>query len=429
MRCRDLVRRLADDQLPQFEAWGQFDARAGFLGRTVGQRRGRFSVLSRGFEAPRTARFRAALRSLPVPPLMVWAEPGSDEARALAAVPADDASAGIALGTGLAAAAFTVARRGDLLGVSEPGHDEPVQAVVFDPTHPGDAMPAPLAVLQQLAQWTRHLALANPSTHLDTGAVELACSTAASGHAPAEAQTGPMAVLESLPQGQGASRTWGEVKALLQARNRSGRMLHLLLHFPVDYGVQPLFNEPVPSGEDWVTLQGGQAADCFWLDDDASEAVDRFKPIVSITQVDDFLLARPDLERGSVRAARRAIGAERRVGRKRGRERARAARHRAGRPPARRAAGTGARRAARRRRGDPALRVRWRACAAQRSARTRRGRADPCAHRPPARSAGRPPKPGQGAEALFLQDPAEATRGEPAVPGRAPPRWPRGAAP
>jgi len=373
VRCRDAVRRLADDQLPQFEAYGHFDAWAGFLGRTVGRRRRRFSVvfdrgawrvdagavhgipaeperpaeltlyaedglptdpaagtakvdevgpqrsvLALDFQAPKDARFRAELSSLPVPPLAVWAEPGGAAAQALSAALAEDASVGVALTPERSAAAFLLDQQGDRLVVTEPGQQAPLQAVSFDPAAPADAMPALLSVLEPLASWSRHLGLANPGTQLDAGAIELVCATPAQPGAAAELQAGPVALLESLPQGQGGDRTWADVRAQLRARNRSGQTLHLLLlHFSDDYGITKLYNEPVPSGDAWVTLYGDQPEDCFWVDEGAAEAVDRFKLIVSTSKVDEFLLTQPELERGAVRTLLRGIGGARKVGRKR----------------------------------------------------------------------------------------------------------------
>jgi len=370
VRCRDRVRQLADDQLPQFETHGHFDAWAGFLGRALARAPRRFSVvfeqaawqvdagavhglptdaerpaeltlypedadtaagtarvesvgpqrsvLALDFAAPASARFRAELRSLPVPPLPVWAEPGSAEAEALAAALAQDASTGVALSADRAGAVCRVQRRGDRLVVLEPGQDEPLQAVRFDPARPAAAMPPLLAVLEQVAHWTRQLGLGHPGTRLDTGAVELVCSTAAAAGLPAEQQAGPVALLESLPEPPDGEYRWSAVQALLQARNRSGRPLHLLLlHFSADYGIRALFNEPVPSGEAWVTLYGDQPDQQFWIDDRATEAIDRFKLVVSTSRVDHPLLTQPDLQRGRLREALRGIGGERPPGRKR----------------------------------------------------------------------------------------------------------------
>jgi hypothetical protein len=370
VRCRAAVRTRADDQLPQFESYGHFDAWAGFLGRPVSRSARRYSVafdkeewrvdcgaiqgvptdperraeltlypedgdgaaagtasvlqvgaqrsvLQLDFEADPGARFRAELSSLPVAPLWVWAEPGSPQQVALQRALEADASVGLSVTNVAEAARYVMKRQDTRLVVTEQGSADVIQAVHFDAASPEAAMPALMSVLEQVAQWERSLALANPASQLDAALLDFVCTEPPPDGAPGEAvdRAGPEVVLESVKQGT----NWSEVHAKLRARNRSGQTLHLMLvYFSPDYGVQVLRNDPVPSGDAWVTLYGEGRDDYFWVDAERGEveSIDRFKLIASTERVDGFLLEQQELERGKTRSGTRALGSARKIGRK-----------------------------------------------------------------------------------------------------------------
>ena len=365
VRCRAAVLTRADDQLPQFESFGHFDAWTGFLGRPVGrsarrysvafdngewrvdggaihgvpadpERRAEFtlylqdggdatagtarvlqvgpqrSVLQLDFDADPGARFRARLSSLPSAPLWLWAEPGSAHHATLEQALAADASAGVALTAVAEAARYAVKRQGSALVVTNMAGTDVIQLVPFDAASPAGAMPPLLSVLEQVAQWERGLALANPASQLDASAIDFACLEPLPKGAPGEAQrhAGPEVVLESVKQGPGAAAGWADVHAKLQARNRTGQTMHLMLvYFSPDFGVEILRNDPVPSGDSWITLFGDDPKDYFWVGEDEVETTDRFKLIASTERVDGYLLEQQDLERGKTRSLTRALGA------------------------------------------------------------------------------------------------------------------------
>jgi len=369
VRCRAAVLTKADDQLPQFETYGRFNSWSGFLGRPTGHQGRRYSVafdkgawhvdcgaihgvptdperraeltlypedgvavagtanvvevgaqrsvLALDFTPAPEARFRAELNSLPVSPLWVWVEPGEPHAAAMKRALSEDASVGVSLTDTPLAARYAVTVKGGRLVVTEQARGDTIQAVAFDPAHPDDAMPALLSVLAHVARWERGLALTNAATQLDPTSIDFVCTEPGQQGEPPYKQAGPEVVLESLRQGRGADATWADVSAKLQIRNRSGRELHvLLLHFSVDYGVRKLYNEPVPSGDGWVTLFGDEPNQNFWVGDDEAEAIDRLKLLVGTERVDDFLLTQDDLERGALRSTNRGMGERRGMGRK-----------------------------------------------------------------------------------------------------------------
>lgn len=178
-------------------------------------------------------------------------------------------------------------------------------------------MPALLSVLSHVARWERGLALTNAATQLDPASIDFVCNEPGQESEPPYEQAGPEVLFESLRQGCSGDATWADVSAKLQVRNRSGRELHvLLLHFSVDDGVYRLYNEPVPSGDGWVTVYGDEPNQNSWVGDDEAEAIDRLKLLVSTERVDDFLLAQDGLERGALRSATRGMGERRGTGRK-----------------------------------------------------------------------------------------------------------------
>jgi hypothetical protein len=372
VRCRAAVHRRADDQLPQFESYGHFNAWSGFLGRAVTRAASRYSVayddgewrvdcgaihgmptdperkaeltlypedgnvapagtagtlqvgaqrtvLQLNFAADLHARFRAELTSLPVEPLWLWVPPGEPHHASVQRALVADAAVGMALTDVAEAARYAVVLQDSRLLLTRKDDPQPIQRVEFEPAKPDAAMPALLSVLEQVAQWERGLILANPATELDSATIDFVCIEPAPEGAGAEpvSHVGPEVTLESRKRGSGDSARWDDIWAKLKARNRSGQTLHFLLaYYSPDFGVQVLRNDPVPSGDDWVTLFGDGETDYFWVDEEENESIDRFKLIVSTGRVDAFLLEQVDLERGATRGASRTLGAARRIGRK-----------------------------------------------------------------------------------------------------------------
>ena len=69
-------------------------------------------------------------------------------------------------------------------------------------------------------------------------------------------------------------------------------------------------NDPIESGDAWVTLYGDDPSHAFHLVEgrETEETIDRFKLIASTERVDGFLLEQDDLELGATVPATRALG-------------------------------------------------------------------------------------------------------------------------
>lgn len=354
VRCRATVRKRALDQDPQFEAIGRFDAWSGFLGGAAGSRSLRHSVffddaakawkvdagaihglddagdqplglalydeadLSQvagtahavevgaqastvvfddGTAPSEETRFRAAITSLPTPPLLVHC-PAEAQLRqtwqaALDGEGAPVAACGLLLTDSQDGVRYALGAEGALLKFSKRPSGEVVLTERLDPAQPAAAAKALLYALRAVAQWERLLGLQNRATQIDAATIDFICSE------PVEdgseyAHPGQTATLESTLQ----AGEWSEIKAKLKVRNRSGQTLYMALaHFSADFGITVLPTDPLPSSEAWVTLYGDADDDCFRLEEgrEHEESVDRFKLILSATPVDGFQLAQPGL--------------------------------------------------------------------------------------------------------------------------------------
>lgn len=355
VRCRAAVRQLAKDQDPQFEPIGGFDAWSGFLGGAAGSRALRHSVFfdapagawkvdagavhglgdapdraiglalydekdqSRAagtahtieigaqssivmFDGnqtpPADARFRAALTSMPAAPLLIYCD--ADAAKRAALQQAlDDAAAGAA-GAPLGGSGVLLSGDRDGLRHGLLEQDGALVIVQLDAgselgrerIQRGDvagALARLRPALNTIAQWERLLGLRNRASQIADDTIELVLAEALAGGGEFVHEDGS-ATLESSLQGD----EWQAIRARVRMRNRSGRPLHcVLLHFSADYGIQVLANDPVPSGDAWITLYGDSAEHSFFLDEAPDgegmvEALERFKLLVSTEPVDSF---------------------------------------------------------------------------------------------------------------------------------------------
>lgn len=364
VRCRSAVRKLAKDQDPQVEPIGGFDAWSGFLGGAAGSHSLRHSVSfddaagawkvdagaihglgdapdraiglalydekdqsrSAGtahtieigaqssivmFDTPQPppagARFRAALMGMPAAPLLVYC--AGDEPRRHALQQALDDTAAGATGARLGGSGVLLSGERDGLRYGLLERDASLALVQIEsdtewdraPFTAGDAAPAARALLgplKTIAQWERLLSLHNRASAIPDEVIEFVLEEATGG---TPMRTAGSVTLESTLQGG----DWSSIRALVRMRNRSGRPLHaVLVHFSADYGIQVLSNDPVPAGDDWVTLYGDGPDQTFFLDEAADgegrvEALERFKLLVSTEPVDSFYFEQAGLGPGT----------------------------------------------------------------------------------------------------------------------------------
>ncbi len=359
VRCRAAVRKRAADQDPQFEPAGHFDAWSGFLGSAGALAGPRYSVyfdagawkidagaihglpdepeqpvgvvlydeddptrtagtaqtvevgaqqsfLALDFKSASDARYRAAITSLPVAPLLVHVAADGGVRDELRAALQRDGALCAALTDEAGAARYQLQVQARALALVQRETGLLIQAAELDAGQAARAADALRPAIKQVAQWERLLGLRNRSSQIDASLIDFACSE------PAEAggefvHAGEDVTLESVKR----DGEWSEIKAKLRLRNRSGRTLHMLLaYFSPAYGVQVLSNDPVESGDAWVTLYGDDPSHAFRLVEghETEETIDRFKLIASTERVDGFLLEQEDLELGSTVPATRAIG-------------------------------------------------------------------------------------------------------------------------
>jgi pimeloyl-ACP methyl ester carboxylesterase len=355
VRCRAAVRSRADNQNPQFETYDDFNASSGFLQRAASHTQRRFSVyfdrggwqvdcgaihgvpaepdkavtfalypendqasragsatalqvgsqrseLKLGFAGDESARYRAEMTSLPLPPLPIYfKDEATDLRRLLGAAINEDRAANVALTDIEEAARYALCLESGNLLLKRRDTNLLIQGV--DDRKPADTAGEMLPILKHVAQWERGLALQNQRTQMDPALVDFVF-----------AERLDDGTEHSYPEGEiildyaKSGGAWKEIRGKWKVRNRAPQTLHaVLVYFSAAYGIHVLRNEPIEPGGGYMTLWGDGDNDYFYLNDAASESIENFKLLVSTEKVDDFLLGQQDLELGKI-AVPRAIG-------------------------------------------------------------------------------------------------------------------------
>lgn len=356
VRCRAAVRTRADNQNPQFEAYENFNAWSGFLGRAASQAARRYSVycegnswkidagalhglptepeksvalalyredepsrvagsaatvmvgpqkseLRLGFAGDPAARYQAEITTLPVPPLPIYCAQDEKHRELLQNALAQDGSVNATLTEIAEGTQYALAVENGKLVLRQREMDLLIQGVELNPQRPEESLRTMLAILKHVVRWERSWALQNHGTKMDTALVDFVFS-------------------EKLPEGEHdypageitldyvkSGGEWQKIPGKFKVRNRTQQTLHMVFaHFSNAYGIQVFSNEPVPPGEEYTTLQvGGDPAVEFWVEEPANHASENFKLIVSTEKVDDFLLTQEALELGKVLSATRGF--------------------------------------------------------------------------------------------------------------------------
>jgi pimeloyl-ACP methyl ester carboxylesterase len=358
VRCRAAVRSRADNQNPQFEAYGHFNSSSGFLDRPVSQTARRFSTyfdqgawtvecgaihgvptdpektvalalypeddqtrlagtaavlqvgaqkseVKPGFPADESVRYRAEITSLPVPPMPVHVKGDAAARDALDKVLAHDGSVNVALTDVELAARYALIVEDVHLFLKQRETDLVIQGAAIDDGKLEDAATLLLPVLKTVAQWERSLSLQNLGTLMDPSLVDFVFAERLDDGREHVYPAGEI-ILDYLKAGG----QWQGIRGKLKARNRTKQPLNVVVvYFSRQYGISTLCNEPLEPGDDYMTLWDTDPDQVLELGSDVNESVDVFKLIVSTEQVDAFLLEQDPIELGGMATRQRDIGA------------------------------------------------------------------------------------------------------------------------
>ncbi|MDM0116134.1 caspase family protein [Variovorax sp. J22R133] len=357
VRCRAAVRKRADNQNPQFEAAGHFNAASAFLNRSTTLAARRYSVyfdlgswkmeggaihglptepektvalalypeddpaqlagvatavqvgaqkseLQLDFTADPTRRYRAEITSLPSAPMPLYFAGTSAQASELQNAIDAIGNVPVALTDVAHAASYAIEVEPGRLMLKHRETGMAIQGVEADAARPAESAAAMAPILRHVVQWERGLALQNLRTRMDTALVDFQfAEQLADGTEHLHPST--QVTLEYAPKAGAPLQLRGKLKV----RNRTAQTLHMVLsYFSAAFGIHVLRNEPVEPGEGFTTLWGDDPSDYFYLEDGVNEAIENFKLIVSTEKVDDFLLGQEALELGQVVRGTRAIG-------------------------------------------------------------------------------------------------------------------------
>ncbi len=348
-RCRAAVRKRAENQDPQFETSGDFNAWAGFLGREASRKPLPHSVYFEGgvwkvdagalhgfptepekkvglalypesdpsrlagnasttvvgaqksdlelsFASDHSVRYRGEITSLPAAPIPIFLEAGQYR-QLLEQTLKDDPSICAIFTNNPGGTRYALLVEDEKLLLKQRETDLFIQGVEINPQNPQASAATMLSVLKHVIQWEKSLALQNQATQMDTSLVDFIFSEVLDDGSEHE-YSGNEIILDYLPSGSEEK----EIRGRFKVRNRSRQELHLIFaYFSSAYGITIFSNEPVPPTGEYVTLPLGDSPDAgFYLEDGENENVDHFKLIVSTERVDDFLLRQEDLELGKI---------------------------------------------------------------------------------------------------------------------------------
>lgn len=353
VRCRAGVRDVVDNQDPQFETYGHFDAYGGFLSGEAsrGQRRARVyfdmgqwmveygaiqglpadpekpagfnlyhlgepeklagrantrqvgphkSVLDLPADFPSEPKeYQGQLVSLPSAPILVSYEGDTIRRQILSDTLKSDPELHWEFTD--AATRYKLSADGQQLRLLQHELDDRLIKAFPWPSEGSDSVARlMIPILKHVAQWERTMALRNPATQLDTSRVDFAFIDPAPDGG------------ERLRQGEVtldfavAQEVWN--KGRIKVRNRSPQKLHFLLAYcSTEFAIREYCNREIEPGETWVTLWGDDPDyEIFTLSSDKPE-FDYFKLIVSTERVDGFLLTQTAIDPNAPEEVNRGV--------------------------------------------------------------------------------------------------------------------------
>ena len=344
VRCRAAVRSRAFDQDPQFEAYDRFDAGAGFLGRAMPRApRGRYLVscdqgawtvgcgaingvptepeitvalalysesdqttsvgtarvvqvgphkseIELDFDSTESARYIAEITSLPAAPMPVFFA-GDDQTRSVIEAGLKQRGVHVSLVGARDAARYALTASEGRLTLTALWRDVEIGFANAAGNTYADAAAALAPALKHVVQWERTLKLQNPRTAMDRSKVELAFVEQLNEGGERSYDGGEATLTFIRVNGQ-----WRQITGRFKVRNRTEQTVFTVLaYFSELYGIYILPTDPIPPGDNWVTVWGEGPDDRFLLEDSSNESTERFKLLVATEKVDDFLLMQPPL--------------------------------------------------------------------------------------------------------------------------------------
>ncbi len=265
------------------------------------------------FKSDATTEYLAEITSLPVAPIQVYFEGDEQGKEMLRTVLATDDSIGVNLtdvdeGTRYALAAvneeFWLKQRELNLNI-QGVEGFLLQERSLEPQKYSEAAAKQmLAIVKQVVQWERGLALQNHGTKMDPALVDLTFTETLDNGKELEPQQGEF-TLDFVK----ARNDWKEIRGKIKVRNRTREKLHFMLaYFSDNYGIQVCYNDEIPPGSNEVTLWGEADDHYFHLPEEINQSLENFKLIVSTEKVDGFLLNQDPLEIGKLWPSQKAAG-------------------------------------------------------------------------------------------------------------------------
>ena len=255
------------------------------------------------FAGDEAVRYRAEVTSLPAAPLLVYRDPRATSSAALQSTLEADPSVNVTLTDVPDGARYAWSVDDGSLWLTRADTGLRIQGATVSDGKVAEAAALLRPALKQIGQWERSLALRNPRTQMEPALVDFVFAERSQD---GQEHVFPSSeiVLDYEPQGT----AWANIRGTIKARNRTAQTVHVLLaYFSTAYGIHVLSNDPIASGDTFVTLWGSDPNDFFYLEDGVDEAIEHFMLMVSTEKVDDFLLTQDDLVLGGIAAAARAL--------------------------------------------------------------------------------------------------------------------------
>ncbi|MGI9626392.1 MAG: caspase family protein, partial [Longimicrobiales bacterium] len=345
-RCRVTVRRQSQDQDPQFDSYGRFNALQGFLGGEGREASARSTVyfepndggswimefgaihgapsdpdrplgvklydsdgqevggasgtrvraqlteltLDDETELIGVAKYEAEVIDLPVPPLLVYVT--GEDAGVTTIEEAVDSSLGVQLTRDKKGTGYTLeAKGGDAPHYSFRRSESPFE--IKGHTHQGfdeDSVKYMTDVLRHVAQWERLFALQNRHTTMDSDALRFWIEINPGKKGAYQDEDGEVTV--AFKEDTGSNRNWASVGFQLWAQNQTDRELWLApLYFSHRFGIHSLdYNDPIQPGAK-VKLWDDELT----LEDEVTRSEENFRLFVSTERVDKEALTQIDI--------------------------------------------------------------------------------------------------------------------------------------